>query len=534
MPTTLHGRTRRKVAAVADKALTYLLMPEVDLFLLQDGDWEMVLREWKPDLLLLGGVWWGVGGHFETQIPFLEERGAPIREMIRVAGTLGIPTLFWYDLDDFYSDRFLPVAHLCDHTVIFDEQATATFQKALGVERVTPSLPLLQTELHHPFLSAEEQHDTERGRYLFHEWSDVFEFPYKCMSLNAFAEADLRIVDHRFEIYKKKAEESPLSKYIDGYLTDEEYWGGLPFHDALILLEHTLSPAHRRERDILEATMSGLPTVMLGSASSAWRLPVPVIECPVEPDPAQAVAEHMAALSPWYRYTLWRAAAQAHGAARNLPPLLGDEPPGQVVAVGRTFGADAEVRRLLEGQSLAPRRVLAVDDPNPASLMGPLSEQTDWDYLLLVDGQTVEGTPDLLAALMDAAQATHADLTAKDARFLRAAEDGTVYAAPAHAAERGASADVFQESDALEGPVLLSRRVVLRMMELVRRVGPAPWPALLAHALSQKDLRLTLDEGYGLIRRCPRALMPQEVEPVSEEIWQAGGENILRAGRDPL
>ena len=172
---------RLKIAGVFDKFSEDCFGAEVDLRLVNPNDWEDVIRDFKPDFLMVESAWNGNGGKWQYLIgTYGGSKRDKLREMVAGFRTAGIPTCFWNKEDPPHFDKFIEAAAMFDYVFTTDENCIPKYKEKIGHDRVY-ALPFAASPtLHNPFMKVPRDRDVcFAGTY----YADRFEDRRKQMDI---------------------------------------------------------------------------------------------------------------------------------------------------------------------------------------------------------------------------------------------------------------------------------------------------------------------------------------------------------------
>jgi spore maturation protein CgeB len=114
-----------------------------------------VLKEWKPDMLLVESVWFGFQGTWKFKLASYRYRpwrnNRILKKVLSHARDLGIPCVFWNKEDSVHFERFSASARLFDYIFTVDENAIPRYRALVGpAVPVHPLMFAIQPALHSP------------------------------------------------------------------------------------------------------------------------------------------------------------------------------------------------------------------------------------------------------------------------------------------------------------------------------------------------------------------------------------------------
>lgn len=144
-----------RVAAVLDQMSYACFEPEATLLSFRPDNFEGVLEQGEPDLLLVESAWQGAGGAWQYMVGsynYSETLGLPqLKSLLWYCRKKGIPTVFWNKEDPIHFSRFKEAAQLFDHVLTTDANCVRAYEE-LGIkgEQIGVLPFAAQPELHNP------------------------------------------------------------------------------------------------------------------------------------------------------------------------------------------------------------------------------------------------------------------------------------------------------------------------------------------------------------------------------------------------
>ena len=134
-----------RVAAIVGSALRAQLDPECSLFTFGPDDWQSVLEDSKPHLLLVEADVFANDGSWQEQLE-KDSSGHELRSLISWCRERQVPTALWNTADPLEFDRWLAVATMFDNIFTVDADAVRRYaaRGALGVANITALSPSVQ------------------------------------------------------------------------------------------------------------------------------------------------------------------------------------------------------------------------------------------------------------------------------------------------------------------------------------------------------------------------------------------------------
>lgn len=133
-----------KVALIADELTRSCLALECLVRDLSPLNYKLLLRFWKPDLLLVESAWNGRRKAWKFRIAAYpdhpERNNSKLARVVAYARELGIPCVFWNKEDGVHFDRFINSAKLFDHIFTVDENCIPRYRAVVGPDVAVNSL----------------------------------------------------------------------------------------------------------------------------------------------------------------------------------------------------------------------------------------------------------------------------------------------------------------------------------------------------------------------------------------------------------
>jgi len=125
---------RLKIALVTDYFTTDCLSAECRIRALTPGNYAEVIREWKPDLVLVESAFHGVNGSWRYELAKQPKwlrltKPRAIYRLVEFARRQGIPTVFWNKDDGAFFDAFIDVAKAFDHVFTTDADCLPRYRQ---------------------------------------------------------------------------------------------------------------------------------------------------------------------------------------------------------------------------------------------------------------------------------------------------------------------------------------------------------------------------------------------------------------------
>ena len=163
-----------KMAGVFDTFSETCFGAECDLTLVNPDNWQEVIAEVRPDLLLVESAWYGNGGKWQYLVgTYPGSTRDKLRAMIGGFRDAGIPTAFWNKEDPPHFNQFVEAAALFDYVFTTDENCIPAYREKCGHDRVF-ALPFSASPiLHNPFMDIPRDRDVcFAGTYYANRFED--------------------------------------------------------------------------------------------------------------------------------------------------------------------------------------------------------------------------------------------------------------------------------------------------------------------------------------------------------------------------
>lgn len=148
------SRSSIRVALIADELTREALRHECTVLDLTPANFPKMFRNGKPDFLFVESAWNGYRSAWKFQIAAYPDRpersNKRLAEVVKLATSLGIPTVFWNKEDGVHFDRFIDSAKLFDHIFTVDENCIANYRAHVGKHVTVQVLPFaVQPAIHY-------------------------------------------------------------------------------------------------------------------------------------------------------------------------------------------------------------------------------------------------------------------------------------------------------------------------------------------------------------------------------------------------
>lgn len=146
---------RLKVALIADDLTQTCLQPECRVMPVTPWNAGLVLRLWRPDLLLVEATWRGWLASWRYRMAAYpehpERNNRRLQRVVALAQRMGIKTVFWNREDGVHFDRFIETARHFDFVFTVDETKVPRYRAVCGpTVPVRPLMFAAQPAIHFP------------------------------------------------------------------------------------------------------------------------------------------------------------------------------------------------------------------------------------------------------------------------------------------------------------------------------------------------------------------------------------------------
>ncbi len=264
-PTVNSPRSPLRIACILSNKLYQDLKFEASLLLLTEQTWYEILKYGKPDFLLIDSFWSTTTGDWYLSQSCQSKSADTLNNVLAIAKTLGIPTVYWNTADYLYLNVFLDFSFNFDFIFCSDcRVAEVISKKSKNVDILAPAF---QPALYNPF------RDRSFVRHfkldiLFDGWADVFRFGDELKYLTSLGGEGLSIIDSNFVLFKSKIKETPdFAENIIGYVGFLDRLMALKYSTLSIMDECTILTPTRQTWMSLEIAACRLPLLYRGCLS---------------------------------------------------------------------------------------------------------------------------------------------------------------------------------------------------------------------------------------------------------------------------
>ena len=174
-----------RIALISDELTQSCLVEEVKVFNITPWNYQIGLKTWKPDLLIVESAWNGYLNSWKYKIasyPNKSKNNNKLKKVIQYARDLNIPCVFWNKEDNVHFDRFIKSASLFDNILTVDKNCIDGYKSSINrTIKVDTMMFAVQPSTHH-FKGFEysKKKACFVGSYTNHEhddkrkWQDLF------------------------------------------------------------------------------------------------------------------------------------------------------------------------------------------------------------------------------------------------------------------------------------------------------------------------------------------------------------------------
>jgi spore maturation protein CgeB/polysaccharide pyruvyl transferase WcaK-like protein len=149
-----------KIAVIMDKFTYDCFKYEANLIAFTPDNWQHILSENRPHLLLVESAWQGDNDTWKSQIVNLGERfPSQLPELVQWCKTHNIPTAFWNKEDPAHYEEFVHAARLFDYVFTTDADCIGRYKKDLGHNNIFCLPFAVQPRMHNPIGSGRKIRD---------------------------------------------------------------------------------------------------------------------------------------------------------------------------------------------------------------------------------------------------------------------------------------------------------------------------------------------------------------------------------------
>jgi hypothetical protein len=253
--------SKLRIACIISRRLFTCLEFEAELIGLRYDNWNQVLKESKPDFLLVQSC-------IEKPESWQEYIAAPAGPPDKLLGLINyckkqnIPTVFWDTEDHVHLSLFLKTAPLFDRVFASDLRSVDGYSKAMNRD-VARLGPAVQPVLHNPLT-----HENEKSNdfsFLFDGWADILEYPTSFDYLKPMLSEGLHIVESRYMMRANKLNDLPeFRENIMGCVSYDRLLTALRHYKVIFITDKSLSSPVALSWKALEALACGCRVILYG------------------------------------------------------------------------------------------------------------------------------------------------------------------------------------------------------------------------------------------------------------------------------
>ena len=253
------------VAAILDTFTEHCLRYEANLLLLSRERWRAQIEEARPACLLVESAFLGNDGEWRYRILDYDNlTDNPLREVLQLCRSMGLPTVFWNKEDPPHFDDFIGAAKEFDFVFTSDADCVPIYREALGHDRIYVLPFAAQPRLHNP--SREEGWDKYpvcfAGSWVQHR------YPERAESLRSLLDPALPLGLHIFDRNLARVEMGPNYRFPDRYkeavkgtLTYEEMLTAYRCYDVMLNVNTVAESPTMFSRRVFESLACGTPVI---------------------------------------------------------------------------------------------------------------------------------------------------------------------------------------------------------------------------------------------------------------------------------
>ena len=264
------------VAAILDTFTEHSFRYEANLLLLSRDHWRAEIEEARPACLLVESAFSGNNGQWRYQIVDYENLADnPLRELLELCRSLGIPTVFWNKEDPPHFDDFIGAAREFDFVFTSDADCVPIYREALGHDRIYVLPFAAQPRLHNP--SREESWPKYpvcfAGSWIQHR------YPERAEALRYLLDPALPLGLHIFDRNLARTEMGPNYRFPDRYeeairgtLTYEGMLTAYRCYDVMLNVNTVAESPTMFARRVFESLACGTPVISSESVGMSRML----------------------------------------------------------------------------------------------------------------------------------------------------------------------------------------------------------------------------------------------------------------------
>ena len=252
-----------KIAAIVGDHLCRGLRFEGRLLLLTPENYYFSLKYGRPDFLLVESTWNTATGHWYMSQGAGVSGREELEQVIALARSLNIPTVYWLTTDTAYHEHFHDVTRLFDHVFCADPRETERLRKE-GTSAET-LLPAVQPALYNPFREF-GRHNAFKIGVLYDGLTDVLRLGDQLGILNELRLHDLKIIESRHTLTRPQTSRAPedLQEKILGCVPEAYLAAALKYAQTCVTLTPSQDSPTRQAWAALAAGACRTPLIHLG------------------------------------------------------------------------------------------------------------------------------------------------------------------------------------------------------------------------------------------------------------------------------
>ena len=144
-----------KIALIADALTRTALAHECQIRDVTPRNYRRVIREWRPDMLLVESCWSGFRDAWRYRVAsypdYPKRTNRALAKVVEHARDAGVPALFWNREDGVHFERFINSAKLFDRVLTVDDTMVPAYRRHLGQgAHIGTMMFAASTTLHYP------------------------------------------------------------------------------------------------------------------------------------------------------------------------------------------------------------------------------------------------------------------------------------------------------------------------------------------------------------------------------------------------
>lgn len=142
---------RLKVAAILDEFSYKCFQYDCDLIIFEPDNWQEIMSQDRPDLLLVESAWKGNGGSWQYKIgKYSNQDRRELKKLLQWCRENDVATVFWNKEDPIHFEKFIDSAALFDYVFTSDENMIEEYQGRLNHNNVFLLPFAAQPRMHNP------------------------------------------------------------------------------------------------------------------------------------------------------------------------------------------------------------------------------------------------------------------------------------------------------------------------------------------------------------------------------------------------